>query len=78
MLLSIAKLITLIFVTSGVVYFVYNICRVDTKIWNKLSAIVLGAVAVGAFMAQLYISILFMFLVSFSLAGLLMLALAEY
>ena len=77
MVLSIAKLITLIFVTSGVVYFVYNICRVDTKLWYKISAIVLGSVAVGAFIAQIYISILFMFLVSFSLSGLLMLALAD-
>lgn len=77
MVLSIAKLITLIFVTSGVVYFVYNICRVDTKIWYKIAAIVLGSVAVGAFIAQIYISILFMFLVSFSLSGLLMLALAD-
>lgn len=77
MFLSIFKLISLFFLTSGLVYFVYLIWSENTKLRYRLSAIFLGTVALGSFIAQLYVNVLFMSLVSLSIFCLLMLALDD-
>lgn len=72
------KLIYSIFVPGTIGYLVYQLCSEDTKLWYKISAIVLGAVAIVSYIAQLYISISFIHLGSLALAGLLLVIIAEY
>lgn len=81
LLLSIYKLILLSlvtsFVTSAVLYFMYRVWIKHTKTWYKISAILLGAVAVGTCIAQIYIGIPFVFFAPLPIFGLVMLALAD-
>lgn len=77
MFLSVFKLISLFFMTCGLAYFSYKIWFGNSKLWYKLSVISLDILALGSFIAQLYINVLFMSLVSLSILGLLMLALDD-
>ena len=79
--LSIYKLILLSIVTSYVtcvvLYFIYRVWFKHTKIWYKLSAILLGAVAVGVCIAQIYISIPIVLFAPLPILGLIMMVLAD-
>ena len=67
-----------IFVTSAVLYFMYRVwVKHTTKTWYKLSAILLGAVAVGVCIAQIYISIPIVLFAPLPILGLIMMVLAD-
>lgn len=79
--LSIYKLILLSimtsYVASVVLYFIYRVWVKHTKPWYKISAILLGAVAVGVCIAQIYISIPIVLFAPLPILGLIMMVLAD-